>query len=169
MVSTAGIADDIARLLERELEGFVREIELFANDEDIWRTLPGVTNSVGNLATHVAGGLQHFVGEILGRTGYKRDRDLEFTRRNGSRADAIVELDRARAVVRDLVPPLSDDVLSAPLPGPFPGPTVCARSFLVHLCTHAAMHLGQAGYLRRVLTGDPTSTQPVSIAPLERR
>jgi hypothetical protein len=169
MTTTAGIADDIARLLDRELESFGREIGLFSNDDDIWRTLPGVTNSVGNLAMHVAGGLQHFVGEMLGHTGYTRDRELEFNRRSGSRADVIAELDRARAVVRQVVPRLTDDVLSAPFPGPFPGPAVCTRLFLVHLCTHAAMHLGQAGYLRRALTGDATSSEPVPMAPLERR
>ena len=168
MTSTAAIADDITRLLDRELESFAKEIDLFANDEDIWRTLPGVTNSVGNLAIHVAGGLQHFVGALLGQTGYTRNRDLEFSRSSGSRADVIAELNRARAVIRDVIPRLTDDVMSAPVPGPFPGPKVSTRTFLVHLCTHAAMHLGQAGYLRRALTGDATSVGPVPMAPLER-
>lgn len=169
MANATGITDDITRLLDRELESFTHEIELFENDDDLWRTVPGVTNSVGNLAVHVAGGLQHFVGEMLGHTGYKRDRDLEFNRRSGSRAEVIAELNRARAVVRDVIPRLTDDVLSGPFPGPFPGPSVCTRLFLVHLCMHASMHLGQAGYLRRALTGDARSIGPVPMAPLERR
>ena len=168
MKANAGVQDEIARLLERELDGFTREIELLADDDDLWRIVPGVTNSVGNLAIHIAGGLQHFVGEMLGRTGYVRNRDLEFSRCTGTRADVIAELTRARAVVRDVVPRLTDDVLSAPLAGPFPGPSVSTRLFLVHLCTHAAMHLGQAGYLRRVLTGDSTSSHPVPMEPLEQ-
>jgi uncharacterized damage-inducible protein DinB len=35
--------------------------------------------------------------------------------------------------------------------------------FLLHLCTHLAHHLGQAGYLRRVITRDNQSSEPVSL------
>jgi hypothetical protein len=38
-----------------------------------------------------------------------------------------------------------------------------AHTFLVHLCAHTAFHLGQAAYLRRVLTEDPTSSRPMSL------
>jgi len=33
------------------------------------------------LALHICGNLQHFVGAILGNTGYIRERDLEFTQK----------------------------------------------------------------------------------------
>jgi hypothetical protein len=39
-------------------------------------------------------------------------------------------------------------------------------TFLVHLGAHLAFHLGQAGYLRRVITGDNTSTNPLPVAAL---
>ena len=35
-----------------------------------------------------------------------------------------------------------------------------------HLAVHLAMHLGQAGYLRRMVTGDTRSSNPVAIAEL---
>jgi len=38
--------------------------------------------------------------------------------------------------------------------------------FLVHLASHLAFHLGQAGYLRRTLTGDATSAGAMSIKDL---
>jgi hypothetical protein len=57
---------DIAVLLVRELEGFRREIESFPDDETVWQTVPGVTNAAGNLALHVAGNLQYYVGSVLG-------------------------------------------------------------------------------------------------------
>src|SRR5438105_719844 len=60
----------IDALLVRELEGFKREILMFDDDESLWRALPGITNPAGNLAMHVAGGLQHFVGRVLGGSGY---------------------------------------------------------------------------------------------------
>jgi len=38
--------------------------------------------------------------------------------------------------------------------------------FLLHLCAHASFHLGQAGYLRRALTGDTRSAGPVPLSVL---
>ena len=36
----------------------------------------------------------------------------------------------------------------------------------MHLATHLAFHLGQAGYLRRALTGDPASAGAMAVADL---
>jgi hypothetical protein len=41
--------------------------------------------------------------------------------------------------------------------------------FLLHLGTHLAFHLGQAGYLRRMITGDSASTSPISLKVLGDR
>jgi len=160
------IATDLTTLLVRELEGFKRELDLFPDDESLWRTMPGVTNSAGNLALHVAGGLQHLVGAVLGRTTYVRDRDAEFSRRGGTRADVSAELDRAMAVVREIVPRLPEHMLDAEFPEPVLGVKFRTRIFLLHLCAHAAFHLGQAGYLRRMLNEDWRTSGPVPLAPL---
>src|SRR5262245_65940500 len=98
--------DDLMRLMARELEGFKREIALFPDDETAWRTVPGITNSAANLAMHVAGGLQHFVGTLLGMTGYVRNRALEFNRRSVSRAEVLAESDRAMMSCRGVLPRL---------------------------------------------------------------
>jgi hypothetical protein len=160
------ISKDITALLTRELDGFKRELDLFPDEDSVWRTVPGVTNSAANLALHVAGGLQYLVGSLLGGTGYVRDRDAEFNRRGGTRADVHAELDRALAVVRDVLSRVSDDTLASPFPEPVLGVTFGTRLFLLHLCAHAAFHLGQAGYLRRALTGDVRSSGPIPLAPL---
>ena len=162
----SGLCDDMATLLTRELDGFKREIAMFADDESVWRTVPGVTNSAGNLAMHVAGGLQYLVGSVLGHSGYVRNRELEFGQRSGTRGDVIAELDRALAVVRDVLPRLSDADLAGDFPEPVLGVTFATRVFLLHLCAHAGFHLGQAGYLRRAMTGDPTSSGPLPLAAL---
>jgi hypothetical protein len=46
---------------------------------------------------------------------------------------------------------------------------VSTRRFLLHLCTHAAFHVGQLGYLRRIVTGDSRSTNSVSAGGLAPR
>jgi hypothetical protein len=161
-----GIAGDLGVLLTRELDGFKRELELFPDDQSVWRTVPGVTNSAGNLALHVAGGLQYLIGEVLGGTGYVRNRDAEFGRRSGARSELIAELDRTIAVVRSVLPQLSDSALAADFPEPVLGVTFRTGRFLLHLCAHAAFHLGQAGYLRRAMTGNPETSGPLPLAPL---
>ncbi len=159
-------AHDILQLLTRELEGFKREIQLFPDDDSVWRTVPGVTNSAGNLAIHVAGGMQYLVGALLGGTGYVRNREAEFSRRSGTRSEIIAELDRAIVVVRDVLPRLTSDQLAADLPEAVLGARFRTGIFLIHLCAHAGFHLGQAGYLRRIMTGDATSSGPLPLAPL---
>jgi hypothetical protein len=160
------IADDVTILLVRELEGFKRELDLFPDDESLWRTLPGVTNSAANLALHVAGGLQHFVGAVLGRTGYVRDRDEEFGRRAGTRAEVRAELDRAITIVRDVLPRLPEHAFDAEFPETVLGVQFRTGMFLLHLCAHAAFHLGQAGYLRRMLTQDWRTSGAIPLSDL---
>lgn len=160
-------ATNLATLLVRELHGFARELDLFPDDEAVWKVVPGVTNSAGNLALHVAGNLQHFVGAVLGETGYVRHREEEFSRSSGTRAAIKVELDEAIRVVEKVLPTLSADVLSKPYPlSMVPGKEIETALFLQHLCSHAAFHLGQAGYVRRALTGDTASAGPVSLVAL---
>lgn len=160
--------DELLVLMVRELEGFKREIELFPDDESAWGTVPGIANSAANLAMHVAGSLQHFVGALLGQTGYVRNRALEFSRRSGPRAEVIAELDRAIATVRDVMPRLRESDMSRDFSPPHIDAPVGVRVFLIHLCAHAAMHLGQAGYLRRALTRNSASSGPLPFEPLVR-
>ncbi len=157
---------DFTIVLTRELDGLAREIEAFPDDVAVWGVLPGVTNSAGNLSLHVAGNLEHFVGAMLGKTGYVRDRDDEFGRRTGTRAQIVEVLRKAGRVVETVLPALPDTALEstlshASLPGPIP-----TQRMLVHLCAHAAFHLGQVGYLRRTLTGENRSSGPLPLKPL---
>ena len=157
---------DFSLSLVRELEGVKRELALFPDDASVWKTVPGITNSAGNLALHLAGNLHYFIGTVLGRTGYVRNREIEFGRTSGPRADIYAELDAAIAVVSRVLPSISDAVLDQDFPEAVMGATFRTGTFLVHLVAHAGFHLGQAGYLRRVITGDATSSGPIPLAPL---
>ena len=155
------IQDDFRAVLLRELEGLQREIAMYPDDASLWRTEEGVANSSGNLALHVAGNLQHFIGYVLGGRPFQRDREAEFGRRSGSRDDVIEQVRRAIEAVVDVLPTLTDEQLDQPFES-HPEVRVSTRRFLLHLCTHTAFHVGQVGYLRRILTGDPRSTNTVS-------
>ena len=155
-------------LLVRELEGFERELAL-CDDALLWRTLPGVTNSVGTLILHVTGNLQHFVGQVLGRTGYARDREREFSARDLSGETVAAEIRRTIAVVQAVMPTITDEALAQEYPEAVGGVRLPTGLFLTHLCAHLALHLGQAGYLRRTLTGLNQSAGPLPMKPLGER
>ena len=163
------MTQDLSRLLVRELETFAREVELFPDDESLFKTLPGVTNSAGNLALHVCGNLQHFVGAVLGATGYVRNRELEFSSRSGKRDDVARRLRETAAVVASTLARLPEVALSQAYPEPVAGVQLPCGRFLMHLAVHLGFHLGQAGYLRRVVTGDSRTVGTVPVAALADR
>ncbi len=150
----------------RELEAFAREVELFPDDESLFRTLPGVTNSAGNLALHACGNLKHFVGAVLGGSGYVRNRDLEFSTPKGRREDVARELRETIGVVSAALARVSESDVDKPYPQPVAKLELPCGRFLMHLAVHLSFHLGQAGYLRRALTGDTRSSGAVSVPEL---
>jgi uncharacterized damage-inducible protein DinB len=161
-----GMREDMERLLVRDLAGFAREIELFPDEASVWKTLPGVSNSAGTLALHVCGNLKHFVGAVLGGTGYVRNRDREFAVRDVPREEILREIRETTEIVSSVLSKLSPESLDAPYPESHGGAQLSGRLFLLHVCTHAAFHLGQAGYLRRALTGDAGPSGALSIRAL---
>jgi hypothetical protein len=160
------LIDDVRRILVRELEALAREVELFPDDDTLWRTAPGVTNSAGNLALHACGNLKHFVGAVLGSTGYVRERPAEFATRSGRREDVARQVRETAEVVAKALAGVPESALDAPYPEPHDGVQLPCGRFLLHLCVHLAFHLGQAGYLRRALTGDARSSGAVSLKAL---
>jgi len=160
------VTEEVARLMARELEAFAREVEHFPDDPALWAVRPGVTNSAGNLARHVCGNLEHYVGAVLGGTGYVRHRDEEFAGQEGSRESVARKLRETGELVTRVLPGVSAERLAAPYPEVLGGVTLPCDRFLLHLCTHLAFHLGQAGYLRRILTGDSRTTGALSMKQL---
>jgi hypothetical protein len=157
----------LAVLLARDLEAFAREVGLLPDDASLWKTQPGVTNSCGVLAAHCAGNLQHYVGAVLGSTGYVRDRPGEFGRRSGSRAELAAELRKARDVIRQVLPGVTDAALDQQYPEAVGGAELSTRAMLLHLSAHLGFHLGQADYLRRTMTGENQVAGAVSAKELE--
>jgi len=160
------LGPELSLLTRRELDAFAREVELFPDDQSLWKTLPGVSNSAGNLARHVCGNLKHFVGAVLGGTGYVRHREQEFAAREGTRADVAAELRETRELMGRILPGLTPEVLEAPYPEAVGGVVPRCDRFLIHLAVHIGFHLGQAGYVRRAVTGDSRVSGTVAVKEL---
>ncbi len=160
---------DLRILLLRDLRAFRREIGLFPDDASPWRTVPGIANPAGTLALHAAGNLQFFVGALLGGTGSRRDREAEFGRRSAGRAELAAELERAEAVVDRTLGALPPQRLGEPFPETLRGLQASTGTILLHLATHLAFHLGQAGYHRRALLADSRNSGAMSVAEFQPR
>ena len=157
------ITEDLQRLFIRELKSFKKEIEMFPEDKLLWKTIPGITNSAGNLSLHICGNLKHYIGAVLGNSGYVRDRASEFNVRSGKREDLIEELEETIKIISKVLPRLSEETIAAQFPGVVGGIELRCGLFLQHLTVHLAHHLGQAGYLRRMITENNQSSEPVSL------
>jgi hypothetical protein len=153
----------ILTVLSRDLATVEKEISLYPSEASLWIEVPGLGNAGGNLALHLAGNLQHFIGAILGGTGYVRDRDAEFTRRGVPRAEVLQELHRAAVAVATTLTALEPAQLAGPYPQLLMGNPVGTEVFLVHLCAHLAYHLGQLDSHRRIATGQTSSANAQSL------
>ncbi len=162
MDATAGLRT----IMVRDLRAFVRELALFPDEAALWSVVPGITNSAGNLALHVAGNLQHFVGRVLGGSDYLRDREREFSQRAGSREELQALLQQAEAMVEKVLPGLDQQALASPFPAAPGGLPVTTGTWLQHLAVHLAFHLGQAGTLRRALTGSAATSGAMGLEEL---
>src|SRR3989442_1875668 len=68
----------IAAILRRDLGALRREMEAYADERDIWRVAPGISNCAGTLALHLGGNIQFFVGAVLAGAGDLRDPRAQF-------------------------------------------------------------------------------------------
>ena len=143
----------LVALFQRDLAALRREVEAYPDDALPWREIAGLTNAGGTLALHLAGNLQHYIGAILGRTGYIRDRPAEFSRRGVSRAELCAEIDATQRVVRETLMKLSPAQLAAPYPETLAKHHFSTGDLLIHLAAHLSYHLGQVDYHRRAATG----------------
>ena len=159
----------VRSVLLRELAALRRSVEAYPDDASLWAAPPGAPNAGGTLALHLAGNLQHYVGAVLGGSGYVRDRDAEFARRDVPRAAILAEIDRARGAVERGMETLGDESLDGAYPEAIGGRSLTMGDFLVHLATHLAYHLGQLDYHRRLVTGERRSIGAIASAELPAR
>lgn len=156
----------VAAILDRDLRALAREVEAYADERDLWRLVPGVSNSAGTLVLHLAGNLQHFFGARLGGTPYRRDRPAEFADRDLSRAELLRRIEAARDAVRVGTERVEESALVRDFPEVVGGVRVTAGEYLIHLVAHFGYHLGQIDYHRRFVTGHAGAVDAVRPAEL---
>jgi uncharacterized damage-inducible protein DinB len=145
------IIETLVQLYQRDLERLKIEVGQYNSEDSLWAVSDGVTNSAGNLTLHLIGNLKHFIGAVLGGSGYVRDRDSEFAIKGTKRDGLISAIEETADVVAGTLKKLAADDLSKTYPIEVFGHPMTTEYFLIHLSTHLNYHLGQINYHRRLL------------------
>lgn len=133
------------------LNALAEEISLYKNEEDIWKLSGSISNTPGNLCLHLCGNLKHFYGAIIGNTGYIRERDLEFSKKNVSKAELIKEIEETKNMMEKIFDGLKAEDINKVYPDDKFGENVTYGFIFSRLVSHLSYHIGQINYHRRIL------------------
>ena len=139
---------------QKYLESLKKEISLYQNESDLWKLTGDLKNTPGNLALHLCGNLKHNIGSVLGKNGYVRDRDLEFSSKGISKAEILEDIESTTNIIIPILDSLTDDDLIEPFPEASHGEDQAIYDALVRLALHLGYHVGQINYHRRILFAD---------------
>lgn len=138
-------------LFQRDLKKLKQEIESYRDEKKIWITDKNILNSAGNLCLHLVGNLNTYIGAEFGKTGYIRNRELEFSQKDLPKIELVKKIDETISVVEKSLDNIKDEQLNEEYPILVFAEKTTTEYFLVHLATHLAYHLGQVNYHRRLL------------------
>ena len=145
------VIESLKSLFNRDLSKLKIEIELYQNESTIWAIDKNISNSAGNLCLHLIGNLNTYIGAEIGKTGYVRDRPLEFSLKDIPKSELILKIENTIEVINNTLDSLTEKDLEEVYPQIVFEKEMTTGFFLIHLSTHLAYHLGQINYHRRLL------------------
>ncbi|MEO8239110.1 MAG: DUF1572 family protein [Flavobacterium sp.] len=145
------LIETLKSLFERDLKKLKLEIESYQNESRIWEIDKNISNSAGNLCLHLIGNLNTYIGAEIGKTGYIRNRELEFSLKDVPASELISKIENTLLVVNNALDTLTETDLETIYPLVVFEKEMTTGFFLIHLSTHLAYHLGQINYHRRLL------------------
>ena len=138
-------------LYERDLDKVLEELKSYKKEDNLWKVNGEITNSGGNLILHICGNLRHFIGAMIGGSGYIRQRDDEFNLKKAKKSELIAGIKQTKKVVLESLRDMAEDQLEEVYPINVFGKEMKTQFFLFHLYGHLNYHLGQINYHRRLL------------------
>jgi uncharacterized damage-inducible protein DinB len=145
------MTQDLIKLYQRDLAKLVVELEAYPTEDSLWLLAFEIKNPAGNLALHLIGNLNQFIGVDLGGTDFKRDRDAEFNSKNVPRAEIIQAIHQTSIMIEKVLTSLDQARLEQLFPKEVLGYPMTTNYFLLHLYGHLNWHLGQINYHRRLV------------------
>ncbi|TYA71636.1 DUF1572 family protein [Seonamhaeicola marinus] len=145
------LTESLIKIFKRDLSALKVEIESYKTETNLWIVDNNMSNSSGNLCLHLIGNLNHFIGGVLGNTGYIRQRELEFSLKDVPRDTLIAQIAETEMIVVSTLESLTEDIFEKNYPIEVFKDPMTTEFFLIHLTTHLRYHLGQINYHRRLL------------------
>jgi hypothetical protein len=145
------LTQTLRTLFAKDLAKLRNEIELYKDEQKIWVVEGGIANCAGNLCLHLVGNLNTYIGAEIGKTGYVRHRDLEFSLKDVPREELLRKIDETTRVVDAALATVTEEQLNEEYPLLVFAEKTSTEYFLTSLTTHLNYHLGQVNYHRRLL------------------
>ena len=143
--------DILIKIYQSDLDKLKTEITSYKKEENLWKISGEILNSGGNLCLHLCGNLQHFIGAVLGNSGYVRNRDAEFSRKDVPIRELETGINLTIEALKKTFMELKEDDLQKIYPVNVFGYEMTTEYLLIHMATHLSYHLGQINYHRRLL------------------
>jgi uncharacterized damage-inducible protein DinB len=154
----ASVKDDLVRYFQHMAERVEKHARALPKEKLFTKPF-SYGNSVGHLILHLTGNLNHYIGAGVAKSGYVRNRPLEFTEPKPPTAEEA--LDRFKDAVAMVVGTLQSQTesdLVTPVADQHP---IQTRFGLFLVCAaHMNNHIGQMAYLVQA-QGHSTQEPPV--------
>lgn len=141
----------ILLLFNNNLALLKSEIESYQNENNIWITGENINNSAGNITLHIIGNLNTYIGGVLGKSGYVRDRELEFSTKYKEVKELLEMIDSTIIMINQALTTVDPAILQEEYPILVLKEKTSTEYLLIHLTNHLTYHLGQINYHRRLL------------------
>jgi uncharacterized damage-inducible protein DinB len=149
------IARDFSRYYQHVAEQIHKLVEPLSTGQ-LWRRPYPYGNSIGHLLLHLTGNLSYYIGAEIARTGYVRDRPLEFSNPSCLAKELVLKnFDAAIAMVVSTLAKQSEADWATAYNGK--GMEDAGDRFTVFLrcAAHASHHTGQIMYLCKEIARQP--------------
>jgi len=113
-------------------------------EKNLWYSEFEGTNSIGNLALHLTGNLNHRIGFGIGGLSYQRDRDAEFRMKGIPKKKLVNMLKEALSLTQDVLKAVTNERLVEPnnIQQEFPEKDI--GDLIATVAVHFGYHVGQA-------------------------
>jgi uncharacterized damage-inducible protein DinB len=150
---------DLPSVIQSTLATYYEEVrdkihELLApiSTEQLWTKPYPYGNSIGHLLLHLTGNLNNYIGAQIARTGYLRNRPLEFSdTAKHPKEKVLANFDAAIAMVVDTIRNQKPEDWIAPYHDPTEPRTHTRFAAFQRMSAHAYHHTGQIIYLVKEL------------------
>jgi len=145
------LKESLIEIFERDINKLKIEISSYEDESKLWIIENEIKNCGGNLCLHLIGNLKQFIGNVLGKFEYSRNRDAEFSSKNVPKKDLIKEIEETKNIVIESLSKIDESELDKKYPVNVFNNDMTTGFFLVSLVGHLNYHLGQINYHRRII------------------